>query len=215
MLIMNRRITLALLGVSAAARAVAADVYGSAPTAQTTALAGISLGSSGPTDALAANPALLSSIGAPYLEVTGMGILGAGQFHNSTPYVGSLESNTGLSGSAAFGMQIPDTVFSFGVGVFPVSMLSDRWKFQDPPGTAGASYGIQSIKSAFIAVQPTVGLGFAVSKWLSAGAAFGVVDNFNTLEAPYIFQTNPTLAGLKTFTPRVQRRGTRTRSSLL
>ncbi|MGH9693989.1 MAG: OmpP1/FadL family transporter, partial [Bryobacteraceae bacterium] len=29
-------------------------------------------------------------------------------------------------------------------------------------------------------------------------AAFGVVDNLNTLETPYIFQTNPTLAGLKT-----------------
>jgi long-subunit fatty acid transport protein len=198
MLPLNRRITLALLGLSAAARATAADVYGSPATAQTTALGGISLGSSGPTDALADNPALLCSIGAPYLEITGMGIVAAGQFHNATPYAGTLQSDAGLSGSAAFGMQIPDTRLSFGVGVFPVSTLSDRWKYQDPPGTAGASYGIQSSKSAFIAVQPTFGLGFAVSKRLSAGAAFGVVDNFNALEAPYIFQTNPTLAGLKT-----------------
>ena len=30
------------------------------------------------------------------------------------------------------------------------------------------------------------------------GAAFGVIDNLNTLETPYVFQTNPTLAGLKT-----------------
>jgi hypothetical protein len=27
---------------------------------------------------------------------------------------------------------------------------------------------------------------------------FGAVDNLNTLETPYMFQTNPTLAGLKT-----------------
>ena len=179
-------------------RAHAADVYGAAPTAQTIALGGIYLGSSSPTDALASNPALLTSVGRPYFEMTGLGVLAGGQFHNSTPTVGSLESNAGIAGSAGFGMQIPRTRFSIGLGVFPVSLLADRWKFEDPRGTAGASYGIQSNKSAFLAIQSSFGLGLQVSRHLSLGAAFGAVENLNTLDMPYIFQTNPTLAGLKT-----------------
>lgn len=195
---MDKRITLALLGFFIAFRANAVDLYGAAPTARTMALGGIYLGSAGPADALAANPALLTSIGRPYLELTGAGVLAGGQFRNTTPFVGTLESNAGVTGSAGFGMQIPRTRLSIGLGVFPVSLLSDRWKFQDAPGTAGASYGIQSNKSAFLAIQSSFGLGFQLSRWLSLGAAFGVVDNLNTLETPYIFQTNPTLAGLKT-----------------
>jgi hypothetical protein len=89
--------------------------------------------------ALASNPGLLTSLDRPYFELTGMGVLAGGQFHNSTPYAGTLQSNAGVSGSAAFGMEIPGTKLSFGLGVFPVSLLQDRWRFQDPPGTAGAS----------------------------------------------------------------------------
>ncbi len=194
----DRRILGGLLLVAAVSGVKAADVYGAAATAQTIALDGIYLGSTGPTDALAANPALLTSIGRPYFELTGMGVLAGGEYRNSTPYVGSLQSNAGVSGSAGLGMQIPHTRLSIGLGVFPVSLLEDRWKFQDPPGTAGATYGVQSNKSAFLAIQSSFGLAFQVSRRVSIGAALGVVDNLNTLETPYIFQTNPTLAGLKT-----------------
>ena len=196
---MKKQIPLCLFaGLLMASHAQAVDVYGAAPTAQTIALGGIYLGSTGPTDALATNPALLVSVGRPYLEFTAMGMFAGGQFHNATPYVGSLQSDMGVSGSAGFGMQIPHTQLSIGLGVFPVSLLSDRWTYQDPPGTAGASYGIRSSKSAFLAIQSSFGLAYQVSKHLALGAAFGVVDNLNTLETPYVFQTNPTLAGLKT-----------------
>ncbi len=194
----DRRIAFVFLAAALAAPSHAADVYGASPTAQTVGLGGIYLGSTGPTDALASNPSLLTSIGRPYFEISGMGVLAGGQYRNSTPYIGSLESNAGLAGSAGFGMHIPHSRLSIGLGVFPVSLLTDRWKFQDPPGTAGASYGIQSSKSAFLAIQSSFGFGLQVSRWLSLGAAFGAVDNLNTLETPYIFQTNPTLAGLKT-----------------
>lgn len=181
-----------------ALKAGAQDVYGSAATARSIALGGIYLDSSGPTDALAANPAALTGIDRPYLEFSGMGVFAGGQFHNSTPHVGSLSSQAAASGSAAFGIQIPGTRVSIGFGVFPVSLLSDRWKYQDPAGTAGATYGLQSSKSAFLAIQSSVGVGYRLFDWLSIGGAFGIVDNLNTLETPYIFQTNPTLAGLKT-----------------
>ncbi len=198
MFVMNRRILVVFLGFVFAIRAHAADVYGATPTAQTIALGGIYLGSTGPIDALASNPAMLTSMGRPYLELTGMGVLAGGQFHNSTPYIGTLESNAGVSGSAAFGLQIPHTRLSVGVGAFPVSLLADRWTYRDAPGTAGASYGVQSNKSAFLALQSSVGFGCQVSHWLAVGAGMGVIDNLNTLETPYVFQTNPTLAGLKT-----------------
>jgi hypothetical protein len=179
-------------------RAGAQDVYGAAPTARAIALGGIYLDSPSPADALAANPAMLTTIGRPFLEISGMGDFAQGQFHNSTNYPGSIASNVGALGSAAFGMQIPHTRLSIGLGVFPVSLLSDRWTYKDPAGTAGASYGIQSNKSAFLAIQSSVGLGYQISTHLSVGASFGIVDNLNTLETPYVFQTNPTLAGLKT-----------------
>ncbi len=111
---MGRGIALVFLGLVFAFPGIATDVYGAAPTAQTTALGGIYLGAPGPADALASNPALLTSVGKPYLELTGMGVLAGGQFHNSTPYIGCLESNAGISGSAAFGMQIPHTRLSLG-----------------------------------------------------------------------------------------------------
>lgn len=192
------RIALCIPASLAAANLNAADVYGSATTAQSIALGGIYLNSPGPTDALAANPALLTSIGRPYLELTGMGVLAGGEFHNATPTVGHLESNAGFAGSAGFGMQVPHTRLSLGVGVFPVSLLSDRWIYQDPAGTAGASYGLQNNKSAFLAIQSAFGLGFQISRNISVGASLGVVDNLNTLDTAYIFQTNPTLASLKT-----------------
>jgi hypothetical protein len=102
---MNTPFTAVVLGFMTVLRVYAVDVYGAAPTAQTIALGGIYLGSNGATDALASNPALLTSIGQPYLELTGMAVLAGGQFHNATPYVGTLQSNAGAAGSAGFGMR--------------------------------------------------------------------------------------------------------------
>ncbi len=102
-----------------------------------------------------------------------------------------------MSGSAGFALPLAGTRFTLGAAVFPTAMLSGKWRYQDPPGTAGVSYGVQTNKSAFLAIQSSIGAGLRVSSALSVGAGLGVVENINTLETPYIFQTNPTLAGLK------------------
>jgi hypothetical protein len=143
----------------------AADVYGSAITAQSIALGGIYLNSFGPTDALASNPAMLTLMERPNLELTGMGVLAGGSFRNSTAAPGYLESNAGIAGSAAFGTKISHTRLRLGVGVFPVSLLSDKWINQDPAGTAGATYGLQTNKSAFLAIQSSVGFGHRRVTW--------------------------------------------------
>ena len=195
---MRRFCSLFLTGLFLIVRAKAVDVYGAAPSAQSVALGGLFAGSnSGPTDSLAANPAALTSVGRPLLEISGMGVLAHGTYQNSTSYVGSLDGSAGVAGSAAFASRVGASRVSLGVGVFPVSLLSDQWRYADPAGTAGASYGIQTNKSAFVALQPTVGVGIQVTKRLAIGASFGALYNINTLETPYIFQNNA-LSGLKT-----------------
>jgi long-subunit fatty acid transport protein len=179
-------------------RVKAVDVYGAAPSARSVALGGLFAGSnSGPTDSLAANPAALTSIDSPLLEVSAMGVFAHGAYQNSTPYLGSLDGSAGLAGSAAFASRVGTSRISLGIGIFPVSLLSDKWRYTDPVGAAGASYGMRTNKSAFVALQPTIGAGIQVTKRLALGASFGVLYNANTLETPYIFQNNA-LSGLKT-----------------
>ncbi len=68
----------------------------------------------------------------------------------------------------------------------------------DAPGVAGASYGLQEQKSAILAGRAAAGLGIMVTPRLSFGVTVGADYNTNTLIAPYIFQSQPQLAGLKT-----------------
>jgi long-subunit fatty acid transport protein len=49
-----------------------------------------------------------------------------------------------------------------------------------------------------VAGRAVAGVGFALSRKVSVGASVGAVYNTNTLETPYVFQSNPALAGLKT-----------------
>ena len=71
-------------------------------------------------------------------------------------------------------------------------------EYVDAPGFAGASYGLQQQQSAILAARSGVGMGVALTKKVDVGVSVGAVYNQNTLDAPYIFQSNPALAGLKT-----------------
>ena len=196
---MSRFIAISFIALSlTAVRVQAVDLYGASPSAQSTALGGLFPGSgSGPTDSLAANPAALSFLGRPMLEASGLGVFASGRYRNSTPNPGFLENSTGFAGSAAFGTRLGHSPISVGAGIFPVSMLSGSWRFTDPVGIGGASYGVQVNESAFIALQSTAAISWQVNRVLSLGAGFGVLYNRNTLHSPYIFQNNA-LAGLKT-----------------
>lgn len=194
---MKKLAFITLLVCAATRNTRAVDLYGATPTAESVALSGIYFGSTGPTDALASNPAALTDFTRPTLELTALGIFAGGSFHNSTPDPGRLLSEGSASGSAGFSANIPGTWLSLGAAVFPTALLSGKWQYTDPPGTAGVSYGPQTNKSAFLAVQTSFGLAFQASRRLSLGVGLGIVHNINTLETPYVFQSNPTLAGLK------------------
>ena len=95
-------------------------------------------------------------------------------------------------------MPIRHSRFTWAVGFLPDLMSVADWHYVDAPGVAGASYGLQEQHSAIIAGRAVTGLGIAVAPRLSLGVSLGVDYNTNTLIAPYIFQSQPTLAGLKT-----------------
>jgi len=105
---------------------------------------------------------------------------------------------THVATSTPYPQRICHSRFSFVVGAMPELLSTADWKYVDAPGTAGATYGLQQQKSAINALRMAAGVGVSFGSKFSWGATVGADYNTNTLQAPYIFQTQPQLAGLKT-----------------
>jgi transcriptional regulator with XRE-family HTH domain len=64
------------------------------------------------------------------------------------PFTNAVNSNSplreepGVIPAAAFGMDVPHSRFSFGIGVLPDLASASTWNYADPPGAGGASYGL-------------------------------------------------------------------------
>src|SRR5580704_12789847 len=187
----------ALLLVVAGARGQ--DFYTNAAGVRSTALGGTYVVSS--TDAigaLSANPAGLTFLRGENLNLEADIFIPRGSFSNSVNDGAPLHDSPAVVPYGAFGMPIGHSRFSFGVGLLPELASRGDWKYVDAPGVAGATYGLQQQKSAIVNVRAVAGVGYTVNSRLSLGATFGANYNQNTLDAPYIFQTQPALAGLKT-----------------
>ncbi len=177
----------------------AQSFYWNTASASSMAMGGVYLPSQGGAlDALASNPAGLTMLGARTLDLSLTSIFASGSFSNSVNSNVPLKDAPGVIPYGAFGMPIGHSRFSFGVGVLPELMSVSNWNYVDAPGVAGASYGLQKQHSAIIAARAVAGLGFALSRKVSLGVTVGALYNSNTLETPYVFQSNPALAGLKT-----------------
>jgi long-chain fatty acid transport protein len=177
----------------------AQDFYWNVASAQSMSLGGVYVPSSaGALDALAANPAGLTALTGRTVDLSLTGIFARGSFSNSVNHDAPLNTSPGVLPTGAFGAPIGHSRFSFGIGVVPELMSVADWRYRDAPGVGGASYGLVQQKSAILAARTAAGLGFSVSPALAIGVTAGLVYNSNTLEAPYIFQSNPALAGLKT-----------------
>ena len=150
-------------------------------------------------DALAAaNPAGLTELNARTVDLSVTSIFARGSFSDTVNNNSPLRVSPGVIPYGAFGMPMGNSRFSFGVGLVPEIMSVSNWNYVDAPGVAGASYGLQQQKSAILAARSVAGIGYRLSSKISVGVSVGAVYNSNTLDAPYIFQTNPVLAGLKT-----------------
>src|SRR5579871_2980108 len=183
----------------AAAGAHGQDFYSNAAGVRATSLGGTYVVSS--TDAigaLSANPAGLTFLRGENLNLEADIFIPRGSFSNSVNEGAPLNTSTPVVPYGAFGMPIGHSRFSFGVGLIPELASRGDWKYFDAPGFAGATYGLQQQKSAIVNARAVAGIGYTVSSRLSIGATFGANYNQNTLDAPYIFQTQPVLAGMKT-----------------
>lgn len=187
----------AVLGLGSAASAQ--DFYLTSGSTRSMGMGGAYVASSdNVVDALATNPAGLSVLRGRNLDLSVDAVFARGSYNDPFNQNAPLDTSAGAVPYGAFGMPIGHSRFSFGVGMTPELLSEGDWKYVDPPGTAGASYGLQEQKSAINAFRFAGGLGFAVSPKFSLGATVGADYNTNTLQAPYIFQSQPVLAGLKT-----------------
>jgi long-subunit fatty acid transport protein len=188
-----------LVAFGMAASVHAQGFYWNTASARSMALGGVYLPSQGGViDSLSANPAGLTLVGGRTLDLNLTSVFAQGSFSNSVNTNSPLKDAPGVIPYGAFGTAIAHSRFSIGVGVVPELVSVSNWNYVDAAGVAGASYGLQKQKSANLAARAVVGLGFALNKKLSVGVTAGAVYNSNTLETPYVFQSNPALAGLKT-----------------
>ena len=199
---MNVRRSVFLLFVFFALIATAAsaqDFYWNSASTRSQALGGAYVPSnSDAIGALTTNPAGLTYLSGPTLDLSMSAIFARGSFTNSANSNSPMTTSPGVIPYGAFGMPIGKSRFSFGVGFAPDLVSVSDWHYVDPPGYAGVTYGMQENKSAILAGRAMVGLSYAFSHKLSVGVTAGADYNSNTLQAPYIFQSQPHLAGTKT-----------------
>jgi long-subunit fatty acid transport protein len=177
----------------------AQDFYSTTTSARSQAVGGVYIPStSGVLDALATNPAGLSTLSTRTVDLSVTSVFARGSFTNSVNQNAPLQNSPGVMPYGAFGMPIGHSRFTIGVGLVPELMSVSDWKYVDAPGAAGATYGLQTQKSAILSARSVTAVSYSLSPALSLGASIGIDYNSNQLTAPYIFQQHPALAGLKT-----------------
>jgi long-chain fatty acid transport protein len=150
-----------------------------------------------PIDAVEGNPAGLAGIKTRTLEAGAVGVFGSGSFQNPVNSNGRMGGVVGAMPYGAFATPLRASHWTASAAFTPEILMRANWRYVDAPGTGGASYGLQTQETQIIAVRSSVGVARTFgSKW-SAGVVLGLVYNTNNLNAPYIFQQQPQLAGLK------------------
>ena len=170
------------------ALAQAGGALGNGVSARATALGGATVASAdGPLEAMQGNPAELTNLNGRALDLSVTSLFATGSFTNSVSSNGTIQSSAGTLPYGAFGMRLGPR-FVLGFSSAPDTLMKANWTYLDPPGTAGATYGLQENRSTILALRSSAGLGFVVNRKLSLGASLGAMYNANSLHAPYIFQ---------------------------
>ena len=167
-------------------------------SARATALGGATVASAdGPLESMQGNPASLTELNGRSLDLSVTSLFASGSFTNSVSNRGSIQTSAGTLPYGAFAARLTPRLV-LGLSSAPDTMMKADWTYLDPPGTAGATYGLQQNQSIILALRSSAGIAYTVNSKLSLGATFGAIYNANSLQAPYIFQEQPQLAGLKT-----------------
>ncbi len=152
-----------------------------------------------PLEIMADNPAGLARVNSRDLNAGFVTMFTQGQFSNA---VNSKAPSNAFGGAAPYGAfvtPIGSSRFKLGFSATPESSMGATWHYVDAPGgLGGTSYGPQRNQSSILAFRFAGGIGFAVNSKLSIGFTLGAVWNSNTLQTPYVFQSQPVLQGFKT-----------------
>lgn len=148
-------------------------------------------------DAVEGNPAGLSGLSAPVLDLNVVGMVAGGSFENAANPDAKLSGLAGALPYGAFATPLGRTRWVGSAAVTPETLMRATWHYNDTPGTAGVTYGYQREESQIIVVRSSLGLARSFGVKWSAGVTLGLVYNHNELNAPYIFQQQPALQGLK------------------
>ncbi len=190
-------VSISALVASLQSAASGAGIFADGQTARSMALGGAATANAnGPLDALASNPAALSVLHAPALELGLQAAWAHGEFNRS----GGLDTemnNSGVIGNGAFAYPIGPVTLGF--GFIPDSATRTTWRYRDPLGGADGltSYGVRAQESEIELLRFGFGASWQITKTFSLGASAGLLYNHNRLNAPYIIQTDPALASVK------------------
>jgi len=188
---------LSLFALVAAPAAFGSAIYQDGASARSKALGGnATAAADAPLDALASNPAALSEVRGPTLEVGIDTGFVHGEFSNSANR-GNEMNDAGVMGHGA--ISYPFGPVTLGLGIIPTATLRADWRFRDAPGGLDGltSYGFRTHKSEISVLRFALGGSYRITQTFSAGASVGLLYNRNRLEAPYTLQTQPALAGAK------------------
>src|SRR6185436_13869813 len=111
---------------------------------------------------------------------------------------GSLNDASGVVPDGAVAFPFRNRSLVIAGGLLTDGALAGSWSYKDAPGAAGATYGLETHRSGVVVLRPTAGAGARLGSWLSVGGSVSMLWNHNELKAPYIFQTQAPLVGLKT-----------------
>ncbi len=150
-----------------------------------------------PLDAIQGNPAGLAGVSARELDLSAIGLVAGGSFQNSANQSAGLHGVAGALPYGAFATPLGNSRWSASAAVTPDILMRADWHYLDPAGLDGVTYGYRAQETQIIAIRSSLGLARTFGPKWSAGATLGIVYNQNDLHAPYIFQQEPHLAGLK------------------
>ena len=187
-----------LSAVASCAVGQSAGALGNGVSAATVARGGTMVAEQGdPLEAVQGNPAGLAGMRSRTVDLSGLALFAQGSFANSVDSNGTLRSFAGALPYGAIGAPVGHSRFEVAAAVTPEFLMRAAWQYTDPAGTAGVTYRAQKNESQFVAVRGSTTLAYAPTPKLAVGASLGLVYNRNLLHAPYIFQDQPQLAGLK------------------
>ncbi len=150
-----------------------------------------------PLDSVEGNPAGLAGASSRLLDIGVMGVIAGGSFHNISNADASLRGVAAALPYGAFATPLGKSSWRASAAFTPEILMRANWHYMDAPGTEGVTYGYQRQETQIIAVRSSLAVARALGRKWSAGVTVGIVYNENTLNAPYIFQQQPQVEGLK------------------